>query len=74
MRFTALLLALMLSLSSFSQDYYLFIGTYTNGKSKGIYVYDFNAATGTGKPGERNPDQKILLTSPLPPVAILFMP
>lgn len=28
------------------QDYYLFIGTYTSGKSKGIYVYDFNARSG----------------------------
>lgn len=29
-----------------AQDYYLFVGTYTSGKSKGIYVYKFNAANG----------------------------
>jgi 6-phosphogluconolactonase len=28
------------------QHYYLFIGTYTNTTSKGIYIYDFNSATG----------------------------
>lgn len=28
------------------QHYYLFVGTYTNTTSKGIYVYDFNSATG----------------------------
>jgi 6-phosphogluconolactonase len=39
-------IALLICLLGISQDYYLFIGTYTNGKSKGIYVYQFNAATG----------------------------
>ncbi len=29
-----------------AQEYYLLIGTYTNGSSKGIYVYDFDAKTG----------------------------
>lgn len=29
-----------------AQDYYLFAGTYTSGKSKGIYVYHFNTKTG----------------------------
>jgi 6-phosphogluconolactonase len=29
-----------------AQNSYLLIGTYTNGKSEGIYVYDFNSATG----------------------------
>ncbi|PUZ22450.1 6-phosphogluconolactonase [Chitinophaga costaii] len=29
-----------------STDPYLLLGTYTNGKSKGIYVYTFNTATG----------------------------
>ena len=44
---TLLLLFLCLFTSSvFSQHYFLFIGTYTSGKSKGIYVYDFNAANG----------------------------
>ena len=28
------------------QHYYLFIGTYTNTTSKGIYIYDFNSKTG----------------------------
>lgn len=29
-----------------AQDFYLFAGTYTTGKSRGIYVYKFNAGTG----------------------------
>ncbi|MBD0366210.1 MAG: lactonase family protein, partial [Flavisolibacter sp.] len=37
---------LLLFATSFSQDYYLFIGTYTGSGSKGIYVYRFNASTG----------------------------
>jgi 6-phosphogluconolactonase len=44
-----LLLAICISLSSLSisaQDYYLFVGTYTTGKSKGIYVYKFNSLNG----------------------------
>jgi 6-phosphogluconolactonase len=32
-----------------AQNYYLFIGTYTSGGSKGIYVYNFNAKTGETK-------------------------
>lgn len=35
-----------LSLALGAQEYYLFVGTYTTGKSKGIYVYKFNAANG----------------------------
>lgn len=31
---------------STQKKYYLFIGTYTNTSSKGIYVYDFNSQTG----------------------------
>jgi 6-phosphogluconolactonase len=50
MRFISLVSALLLSLCSFGQQFYLFIGTYTAGKSKGIYVYEFNAATGRAKP------------------------
>ena len=42
------LLFFLLSFSCFSQDPYLFIGTYTSGQSKGIYVYRFNTSTGTG--------------------------
>jgi 6-phosphogluconolactonase len=41
------LLLLALPVMSFSQtNYYLLIGTYTKGKSEGIYVYKFNSATG----------------------------
>lgn len=43
------LLPIFLFMNCFSQDYYLFIGTYTSGKSKGIYVYQFNAANGKFK-------------------------
>jgi 6-phosphogluconolactonase len=31
------------------QNYYLLVGTYTQGKSKGIYVYDFNKKNGSTK-------------------------
>ena len=45
---------LFLSLTGFSQQYYLFVGTYTEGAnaegSKGIYVYTFDAATGEARP------------------------
>lgn len=40
-----LLLFAMLKVSS--QESYLVVGTYTGGKSKGIYVYRFNSANGT---------------------------
>jgi 6-phosphogluconolactonase len=42
------MLALLLLVTgfAFSQQYYLFIGTYTKTGSKGIYVYKFDAATG----------------------------
>src|SRR5882762_2672365 len=46
MRLSLLFSLLILSLSGFSQTYYLFAGTYTNGDSKGIYVYRFNSVTG----------------------------
>ena len=51
MRFTYLLALLLLSLTGISQQYYLFVGCYTegafkNGDSKGLYVYRFDAATG----------------------------
>lgn len=32
------------------KDAYMLVGTYTNGKSKGIYVYKFNSATGKAVP------------------------
>jgi 6-phosphogluconolactonase len=50
MRFISILFFLFLSFSVFSQEFYLFTGTYTNGESKGIYVYSFNAATGEATP------------------------
>jgi len=40
---------LFLFASCSAQKYYLFIGTYTNTTSKGIYIYDFNSATGEAK-------------------------
>jgi len=40
----------LLSFSGFAQKYYLFIGTYTQKDSKGIYVYRFDAANGDVKP------------------------
>jgi 6-phosphogluconolactonase len=48
MRWNLTLLLFLISFSCFSQEPYLFIGTYTSGKSKGIYVYKFNTKTGTG--------------------------
>ncbi len=58
MRCTFLTALLLLSLAGFSQQYYLFVGTYTegsfkNGDSKGIYVYKFDGATGDMKPVAR---------------------
>src|SRR5258708_32400021 len=50
MRLLQLVILLSLSMTGLSQNYYLFIGTYTNGKSEGIYVYKFNGADGTMKP------------------------
>ena len=43
-------LLLILFASCSPQKYYLFIGTYTNTTSKGIYIYDFNSATGEATP------------------------
>lgn len=55
MRVYILTLLLLFTLSASSQQYYLFVGTYTEGMpsaqgSKGIYVYRFNAATGDATP------------------------
>jgi len=47
MRLILLLSLSLCTLSGFAQKFYLFVGTYTNGNaSKGIYVYQFDAATG----------------------------
>jgi 6-phosphogluconolactonase len=48
MRWNLIFLFLFSFISCFSQDPFLFIGTYTNGASKGIYVYRFNTSTGMG--------------------------
>jgi 6-phosphogluconolactonase len=48
MRLIMLSLLIALAAPAFSQELYLFVGTYTNGNSKGIYVYKFNTATGDG--------------------------
>ncbi|WP_018616837.1 lactonase family protein [Segetibacter koreensis] len=49
MRISIITLFLFLSFCATAQNFYLFIGTYTNKGSKGIYVYRFNAATGTAE-------------------------
>ncbi|MBS1667279.1 MAG: lactonase family protein [Bacteroidetes bacterium] len=49
MRLLILLLLALLSGKSFSQEYYLFVGTYTSGPSYGIYVYQFNSKNGDAK-------------------------
>jgi 6-phosphogluconolactonase len=41
--------SLFLFMSCSAQEYYLFIGTYSNTGSKGIYVYSFNAKNGKVK-------------------------
>ncbi len=46
MRFTIFFSFLLFSAGCFAQDFYLFVGTYTTGKSEGIYVFRFNAASG----------------------------
>lgn len=51
MRLILLLSLALCSLSGFAQKFHLFVGTYTKGTaSKGIYVYEFDAATGEAKP------------------------
>jgi len=42
----AYLLLMTAPVMAMSQEYYLLIGTYTSGKSEGIYVYKFNSQTG----------------------------
>lgn len=46
MRTWLMLLLLVCTGSAFAQDFFLLVGTYTSSGSKGIYVYNFNAATG----------------------------
>jgi 6-phosphogluconolactonase len=49
MRIYILTMLLLSSLITSAQKYHLFIGTYTDKGSKGIYVYEFDAATGKAK-------------------------
>lgn len=49
-KMAAALMLLLFFTSCSQKKYYLFIGTYTNTTSKGIYIYDFNSATGEAKP------------------------
>lgn len=49
MRSLLLSTLLLVASCSFAQHYFLFVGTYTSGNSKGIYVYDFDASTGKAK-------------------------
>jgi 6-phosphogluconolactonase len=46
MKKNILLLLLIAPFILFAQEHYLLIGTYTGGKSEGIYVYKFNSASG----------------------------
>ncbi|HVZ26914.1 MAG TPA: lactonase family protein [Sediminibacterium sp.] len=46
MRFLLALFWIGFTASLPAQEYYLFVGTYTSGKSKGIYVYRLNEKTG----------------------------
>src|SRR3981081_3202009 len=66
MRWNLTLLFFVIGFSCFSQDPYLFIGTYTNGQSKGIYVYRFNTTTGTSTEVStiKSPNPSYLCLSP----------
>lgn len=56
----------LLVLTAQAQKNYLLIGTYTSGKSEGIYVYDFNSATGEAvyKSKIKAPNPSFLAVSP----------
>ena len=50
MKTLLIFLSLFISAACFSQNLFLFVGTYTAGnESKGIYVYRFNASTGAAE-------------------------
>lgn len=49
MKHTIFTLLTLMALSCFSQKSKLIIGTYTSGKSEGIYIYDFDSKTGDSK-------------------------
>ncbi len=46
MKWSLLMIVCLFSIVAHAQDYFLFVGTYTSGASKGIYVYDYNSKTG----------------------------
>ena len=46
MRFLSAICICFCTLLGAAQNYYLFVGTYTTGKSKGIYVFQFNSKNG----------------------------
>ena len=46
--FTLLFLSFILTISA-QEKTYMLVGTYTNGKSKGIYVYEFNGKDGSSQ-------------------------
>lgn len=50
MRLFHFVLFLLVASTAFAQKNYLLVGTYTNGKSIGIYVYDFDNKDGSVKP------------------------
>jgi len=49
MRLIHFILFLFVASTAFAQKNYLLVGTYTTGKSIGIYVYDFNSKDGSAK-------------------------
>ncbi|MEO6314146.1 MAG: lactonase family protein [Chitinophagaceae bacterium] len=60
------LIILLQMFTANAQHSYLVIGTYTSGKSEGIYVYDFNSLTGTAayKSKIKAPNPSFLTVSP----------
>lgn len=48
--FLAIVVLLTVSFTVQAQQFYLFVGTYTTGTGKGIYLYRFDAATGKTTP------------------------
>ncbi len=46
LKFTTAFLLAFFFVSCSAQKFYLFVGTYTNTDSKGIYIYDFDSQTG----------------------------
>lgn len=66
MRYIFLFIFLVMSLIATAQNntYYMLVGTYTSGKSEGIYVYRFNAQRGlvtpVGKVATENPSYMVV--------------